>query len=226
MILKSHLCGQAVTFERWERPEGYKREEKTLPSFLSPIAPDPWGRPQGSLYSQQKRKIADACEYMRRHHRHKPLIFCLTSPGETSQADEKQLIRQFTHNLRNGLKCKHYVWVREYTVKGYPHFHFVADVKKFDVVKLSLWWSSLFGATAKNSIRLGTKRGQMFLTTSSMAYYMSKYIGKSLGEEEKKNSARIQRFRVSQSLAKLSAPKEYVGKMERSNVKKMAYRLS
>lgn len=75
-----------------------------------------------------------------------------------------------------------YVWVREYTKKGFPHFHFIAlwhpaswffacsecgePMKEGEctgcyctlsrINQLSVYWSSLFGSDSKNSIRLGS----------------------------------------------------------------------
>jgi hypothetical protein len=78
-----------------------------------------------------------------------------------------------------------YVWVREATKKGYPHFHFVADwpqPSNEEKVQLSLLWSSYFGVEAKNAIRFGTdpKRPprKFYIDSPQMAFYMSKYIGK------------------------------------------------
>ncbi|HEU5291683.1 MAG TPA: hypothetical protein VFU05_13630 [Cyclobacteriaceae bacterium] len=179
-------------------------------------------RPQGSLYSWQKRKIADACEYMRTKPVHKPIIFVATSPGFTDLASERSLIKSFTHNLRNGYDCKNYVWVREFTGAGYPHFHFVADMPHFDVVRLSQYWSGLFDSDSRNSIRLGSApdrhgRRNYYLTGKRHAWYLSKYLSKSIGKEER--GALVGRsfrtFAVSRELTNLSAPIEFESKMAR-----------
>jgi hypothetical protein len=204
MILKSHLSGVAIVYE-----DNFTKDKDTKNNFFAPSQPVT-GRVQGSLYSQQKRKIADACEYMRLNAIHKPLIFTATSPGFTDLANERQLIQKLTHNLRNGYDCKNYVWVREFTQAGYPHFHFVADIPDIDPVALSRYWSRLYNRSDTNSIRLGTapkcnkcrsplKKGspcyrpkctgkgtvKYYLDNKDMAFYMSKYIGKSIGGLEK-----------------------------------------
>jgi len=211
VILKSHLCGIAVAYDQ-------KGDEKkqNYSGIFSGQQFDTTGRPQGSLYSQQKRKIADACEYMRCKPTHKPIIFVATSPGFTDLANEKHLIKKLTHNLRNGYDCKNYVWVREFTQAGFPHFHFVADMPAFDCVSLSRYWSSLFDSDALNSIRLGTAprngKRQYYLKHKRMSWYMTKYLGKSIGKPETtalKFKREFRTFAVSQELAKLSAPKIY-----------------
>jgi hypothetical protein len=204
MILKSHLSGVAIVYE-----DNFTKDKEPKNNFFAPSQPVT-GRVQGSLYSQQKRKIADACEYMRLNAIHRPLIFTATSPGFTDLANERQLITKLTHNLRNGYDCKNYVWVREFTQAGFPHFHFVADMPDVDPVALSRYWSRLYSRSDTNSIRLGTasrcnkcrsplKKGspcyrtkctgkgtvKYYLDNKDMAFYMSKYIGKAIGGLEK-----------------------------------------
>lgn len=222
MILKSHLCGIAVAFDRYERNENPEQDDinKLRRSLKNGERSD---RPQGSLYSWQKRKIADACEYMRTKPVHKPIIFVATSPGFTDLASERSLIKSFTHNLRNGYGCKNYVWVREFTGAGFPHFHFVADMPDMDVVQLSLYWSGLFGTDAKNSIRLGSKpdaRGNRnyYLKGKRHAWYLTTYLSKSIGQSERgalEGKRSFRTFAVSRELAKLSQPTEFKAQMVR-----------
>lgn len=222
MILKSHLCGIAVAFDRYERNENPEQDEINKLRRSLKNGEDN-NRPQGSLYSWQKRKIADACEYMRIKPVHKPIIFVATSPGFTDLASERSLIKSFTHNLRNGYGCKNYVWVREFTGAGFPHFHFVADMPDMDVVTLSLYWSSLFNSDAKNSIRLGSKpdkhgRRSYYLTGKRHAWYLTTYLSKSIGQSERgalEGKRSFRTFAVSRELAKLSQPTEFKAKMVR-----------
>jgi len=179
------------------------------------------GRVQGSLYGYQKKRIANAVAWMTLNSRPdcKPLIFVATSPGFVDRADEPGFISKLTKNLKNGYSCEHYVWVREYTQAGYPHFHFVANIPMpkrkvhvinqtaipFDPVKLSGYWSGLFGVDAKNSIRVGSKpnkfgRRKMYIENIRGAWYMSKYIGKSRSDEEKNARALIRSFKISHSI--------------------------
>lgn len=219
MILKSHLCGIAVAYDSKET--GSQEDKKTQAGFYDNGLKNV--RPQGSLYSQQKRKIADACEWMRLNATYKPIIFVATSPGFTNHANESKLISKFTHNIRNGYSCKNYVWVREFTQAGFPHFHFVADMPDFDCVSLSKYWSSLFDSTANNSIRLGTAprngKRQYYLKGKRMSWYLTKYLGKAIGDCEKSALGFRKGFRtfaVSQELTKASGPKIYESKMVRT----------
>ena len=153
---------------------------------------------------------------MRLFGEHKPLIFVATSPGFTTIANEQPLISKLTHNLRNGYGVKNFVWVREATKKGFPHFHFVVDSQFIDAKKLSVYWSSLFDSNANNSIRLGTKpdkngKRHYYIHNSKMSFYMCKYFGKGLGEKSPLDAGlkvrKPRAFHVSNQLAKNSAPK-------------------
>ena len=224
MILKSHLCGIAVTFDRFDANDIREPESLKIQTEFSTNKSLENGRPQGSLYSQQKRKIADACEWMRLNATNKPIIFVATSPGFTDLASEGKLIQKLTHNLRNGYDCKNYVWVREFTQAGYPHFHFVADMPRFDIGGLTQYWSSLFNCTATNSVRLGTAPNKFgkrnyYLTGKRMCWYLTKYLGKGIGDCEKgamKGKRSFRTFAVSQELSKHSAPTEFKGQMKRT----------
>jgi hypothetical protein len=243
----------AVVYE-----ESWQSESEPKNNFFAPSQPLS-GRVQGSLYSQQKRKIADACAWMIKNCTFKPMIFTATSPGFTDLANESQLIKKLTHNLRNGYDCKNYVWVREFTKAGFPHFHFVADVPDFDPVSLSRYWSGLFSRTDTNSVRLGTSprcskcraklkskgqpcyksgctgigRVKYYLDNKQMAWYMSKYIGKSIGgletmalDDQKAKGKSFRTFAVSQALSKACEPSMYVGKMERTQETRKAFTVS
>jgi hypothetical protein len=160
------------------------------------------GRPNGSLYSRQKRQIADACEWLRLTQRRdqKAVIFCLTSPGFTSLANTPKFISRFVENMKANYGMGDYVWVREHTKAGYPHFHFVAHwhLSKWFLVphdegdepmvtKISRYWSSQFGSDALNSVRFGsynpkTQNRTFYLSTSRHAWYLTKYLGKSIGD--------------------------------------------
>lgn len=213
LVIKSHLCGVAVAYQPFTHRV---HETNTRP-----------GRPQGSLYAQQKRKIADACEYMRVNSTYKPRIFVATTPGFIDHSNESKIIKSFTNNLRNGYDCKGYVWVREFTQAGFPHWHFVADIPEFNPVSLSLYWSGLFDSDAKNSIRLGTAprangKRDFYLKGSRMSWYMTKYLGKSIGKEETGaiNRRSFRSFAISQELAKNSAPllfEEHITRLQTYN---------
>lgn len=208
MILKKHLCGIAVAYEE---PGTLRPEKKKV---YNPYAVENEPRPQGSLAGWQKRKIADATEYLRKNSVYRPRIFVATTPGFLDHAHENKYISKLTHNLRNGYNCKNYVWVRELTAKGYPHWHFVADIPEFDPVSLSLWWSSLFGVAAKNSIRLGSKpdkkgKRKYWINSDKHAWYLTKYLTKSIGEKESEGRRKFRIFAVSQQLTKLSEPQAF-----------------
>lgn len=188
MIAKLHLSGEAIVYEE-------KSKEKKRPWFQDEAPP---ARIQGSLYNQQKRAICDASELIRLQTKGNPnrcaLILTLTSPGYTSQADEPLFISRFFENMKKNYGLTDYLWVREYTKAGYPHFHIVANWYRakyfFDsdtgssrnrIAVLSMYWSNLFSSTSHNSIWLGgywQNRRIYELRTQAQCRYLTKYMGK------------------------------------------------
>lgn len=206
MQIKVHLSGCAIAYEN----NGGKLGGMTGNS-----------RPQGSLYSQQKRAIADAIEWMRLYGVNKPLFFVATSPGKLHAKDHQGKIRAFTDNLRHNYGLRNYVWVRELTPSGLPHYHFVADIPFIaDPIGLSRYWSGLFGSDANNSLRLGSKPingiRKFYVDSPTAARYVSKYIGKDLdtvsdtlleaGFPQAKYKKTYRSFAISQEARLLSQP--------------------
>jgi hypothetical protein len=202
LCMKVHLTGFACVYENQPIPRNPDRPPKP-------------GRYQGSLFSQQKHAIADAVEWIRQNSKYKPRIFVATTPGFLELAKEGSYVSKLIDNLKKTYGMQEYVWVREYTKKGFPHFHFVADIDKFDAVQLSRRWSSYFSSNAVNSIRVGTRpqangKRLFWVNSPRMAYYMSKYIGKSIDEFEHLEGKRKPRtFAISQTAAKESQPLTY-----------------
>jgi hypothetical protein len=219
VIFKRHLCGVGIIYEE------IARTEKSGLSIST-------GRPNGSLYSRQKRAIADGVEYMRLHatKERKPVIFCLTSPGLTDAANAPKFISRFIDNMKQNYGMGNYVWVREMTQQGFPHFHFIADwhLREWFLERpttitraeeISKYWSSLFSQDAGNSIRFGSypskrnpKKRTWYVTSPRQAWYLCKYIGKTFGkalnstEEVTAPKSRYRKFGMSEALAELSQP--------------------
>lgn len=225
MFIKQHLSGICVAY-----PEdcGGGTGERIHGQAV--------GRAQGSHYSGQKKRIADAVAYLQSIARPdcRPLVFVATSPGFVDRANEPRFISKLVDNLRDSHGMENYIWVREFTGPGYPHFHFIACIplkkrKKyrkwngqryidipFDPVQVSLYWSRLFGSEANNSIRIGSKPkpGQatmIFLSNNRRkAWYLAKYIGKSRGDCEGK--ARIKSFHMDHKTSAAIEPKLFRSK--------------
>lgn len=167
---------------------------------------------------------------MRIYGRRKPLIVTLTSPGFIDHANEPNFLKRFLDNLRKNYGLDHYVWVREYTKQGYPHFHFICVCDSLPAKELSGLWASYFGVEGNtNSVRLGTKPTwngkrwirRLYVNSPRMARYLAKYIGKDVAPSEtrkqvwneKKNrweKGRAPRiFAVSEQLAEMTEPCRY-----------------
>lgn len=199
MFLKIHISGDAIVYD--SRPP----KKKKLVLFDEQEQQEKAkGRPQGSLYGQQKRSIADACEFLRLYCQGNSercaIVFTLTTPdGVAMDADLPKFISAWFENMRKNYGLGEYVWVREYTKRGIPHFHCVADWwsvpywfasditnRCSNIELVSMVWSRLFSSTSegeasKNSVWLG---GYWFgkriysLRSKAQCRYLTKYLGK------------------------------------------------
>lgn len=163
--------------------------------------------------------IEDMLSWLRFNSVHKPLIWCNTVPVQSDWSLQNENVSKFCENIRKRYGVKNYVWVREYTGGGRPHYHFVGDSPFWDAIEMSRYWSGLFGEKNVNSIRLGTRpmpghKRKFFINSNKMARYLSKYLGKAVGDNEKKSERKIRTFGHSQEVAKKSAPIVYESNIE------------
>lgn len=168
-------------------------------------------RVQGSLFSFQKRQVANAVEWIRTNSKNKPLIFVATTSHKWGNTIFTPRISAFVHNLKNGYGVRNFVWVREYNGHGAPHYHFVCDAPFLNAKKLSWYWSKSFGFPNFNSVRLGSKpdkngRRKYHVESKRMAFYLSKYLGKSMPAKSKMKG---RKFQISQEAGAKSKPIKY-----------------
>lgn len=207
MNVKRHYSGLCIAYEPMSNPGG-ERKKLLFPSSNS--------KSNTSRINRQKRAIHDATEWMRLNSHYRPLIFCLTVPVQSDWKLQNSNVSKFCENLKKTYDAKDYLWVREYTGAGRPHYHFVSDCPMLPAVDLSHYWSGLFGSDSANSIRLGTAPGktgkrQMFVNSPRMSRYLTKYMGKAIGEEENRGGGnrKIRTFGHSLNCWKQSRPITY-----------------
>ena len=98
----------------------------------------------------------------------------------------------------------------------YPRYN--GQIIPFDPVKLSLYWSGLFGEQAKNSIRVGSKPNKlghrmMYLSNNRRkAWYLAKYIGKSRSSDEIRTKAKLKAFHMDEKTSLAIEPKLFKSK--------------
>lgn len=220
MIITEHLSGVAVA---------YNPDRAKIKRVLPPGS-QPGGRDQGSLAGYQKRAVANAVEYIRQTARHRAMLMTVTTSHRWPGRGRGNLLSTFIDNLKKNYDLGEYVWVREVGhvkpihYRANIHYHFVADIDWLDPVKLSVYWSGLFGyhCRVKNSIRLGSKPDKegnvrYFIDSPSAAWYLSKYIGKDLHTKSVANapyrSKKPRSFAISETARVLSLPECYEGKL-------------
>jgi len=160
------------------------------------------------LYKKRrsKRMIENSMAYMQDHSMHKPLLFVLTCPNGNESSG---LVSKFFRNCTTNFDLNYYVWVREYTLKGLPHWHVCADMPFRDIQKLSKYWSRLWGSNSKVSIRMHSKE-KRFLAGQLGWLYFTKYITKEIDNigGDIKSAGRF--YAISQKLKDASKPQTFI----------------
>jgi len=201
VFVKKHYSGLAISYA------GTGGGARKLFASPAPV------KKNDSRLNRQKRSIHDAVEWMRQNATYRPLIFCCTVPVQSDWSMQNTNVSKFCDNIRQTYECKNYVWVREYTGAGRPHYHFVADVPFMDAVPLSRYWSSLFGDSYVNdhAVRMGTAppNRKFFVNSPRMARYLTKYMGKAIGDSERSGEKKIRTFGHSLECWQKSQPVTY-----------------
>jgi len=159
--------------------------------------------------------IENSMAYMQDNSTNKPLLFVLTCPnGLAYRARDRArgsdgLVSKFFRNCTTNFDLNYYVWVREFTKAGLPHWHVCADMPFRDIQKLTAYWSGLWGSTSKVSIRMHAKE-KRFLSGHLGWLYFSKYLTKEINAigGDIKSAGRF--YAISQKLKEASAPQTFI----------------
>ena len=191
-----HLCGEVIQYRDYREMPSPK-EKKDYPKADQ----------NASKKNRAKRAIKDACCYLSLHSINKPTLFVLTCPVVSDSSTENKNVSKFFNNFtkpHSWGRCEHYVWVREYQPSGRPHWHVVADVPRFPIKKINMYWAGLWGTEQINCVRLHPK-GTRFLRKNYLAAanYLAKYFTKNTEKNEKQTNSNRERPDLG---------KEYTGK--------------
>lgn len=116
--------------------------------------------------------------------KHKVLFITLTYPeimfrysGIEGKSDNEAL-KKFINNLRTNYGLAGYVWVKELTKKGTPHYHMIIDIPYTPITKLNDMWAKVCGFKSKNCVRSDPKNGLVVKRPQDAGFYVAKYISK------------------------------------------------
>jgi len=182
-LAQKNLCGVIIIYQDYSH----------LPKTGNSVShyPDSFSRS-----GRQKRQIANAVEWMRLNSKFKLLVFTLTIPVVSDYKTTNKNISKYFENFSRTYDCSNYVWVREYQKNLRPHYHAIADVPFFNVQRVNKYWSGLWNSDAYNSLRLNPLQNRFVKSDSRrLCWYLTKYLSKSLGEEEK--GLRMRKFAIS-----------------------------
>lgn len=131
--------------------------------------------------NRNKREIQNASGYQYYNKVYKLKFYTFTIPSDKLihlPVEKRHLLASsklsvFLNNMRNNYGLGRYIWTREITKKGIPHFHAIFDIPKLDLPKLSVSWSRCWGHDANNSIDSKTIYGY-----KKVVNYCAKYMTK------------------------------------------------
>lgn len=153
------------------------------------------------IYAEAKEQAMHTCirKYHLKHHnrqqiissgiyghdnKHNNILFLtLTYPASkfTHNDPEKssnQALKNFLNNLRTNYGLKGYVWVKELTKIGTPHYHMIIDLPYVDIRKLNDIWAHNAGIVSKCCVRSDPDHGLIVKTAEQAGFYVCKYITK------------------------------------------------
>lgn len=88
-------------------------------------------------------------------------------------------INSFLSNLRKNYGLRNYIWVRENTKKGVPHWHFLMDIPYNDIRTINTAWCRAAGFDSKNAVRLPPNHSSVVRDIKGVCLYITKYMHKS-----------------------------------------------
>lgn len=91
---------------------------------------------------------------------------------------------KFLDNFKKTYRLKSYIWTRELTERGRPHFHMICDFPFVPIQTLNDAWNHAkneFDMPSKNSVRLPPD-GSIIKSMDRCIRYVCKYVSKTLGQ--------------------------------------------
>lgn len=110
--------------------------------------------------------------------KHQILFLTLTFPKRIPKKDKiNPMLNRFITNMKKTYDMGNFLWTRENTKKGYPHFHLLCDIPFQPIKKINDAWCSAVGSYSPNAVRL-PKDKSIVEDLERTCRYVTKYISK------------------------------------------------
>lgn len=137
-------------------------------------------------------KIASSAIKQFQERQNKLTFLTFTFPDDISEELANVGMSRFLDNFKKTYDLRSYIWTKELTERGRPHFHAICDFPYQPIHEINDAWCSAIGMGAKNAVRLPPD-GSVVKNFDSLLRYMCKYISKSFNTEYKARCYSISR---------------------------------
>lgn len=135
-----------------------------------------------SIDTRTYRKIVSSAVNLYRCKVNNIVFLTLTFPGNITEKDANICFSKFMDNLRTNYNVENYIAVKEFTRKGVPHYHLLADYPFVDIRRINRAWCNTFPIDlpgSKNAVRLPKDHKSIVKDLYRCIKYICKYFGKS-----------------------------------------------
>lgn len=129
------------------------------------------------LKFKDKVKIVSSSIHMRNVATDKMIFFTLTYQKDEFPTCPNKDVGKFLDNTKKNYGLNRYIWVKELTKIGTPHYHFIAEIPYVPYKKLNDAWCAARGYDSPNAFR----GSGVIKSVDQSAGYVSKYISKQRG---------------------------------------------
>lgn len=110
---------------------------------------------------------------------HQIVFLTLTFPEKVKKGIRiNPMLNKFITNLKKNYGLKGFLWTRENTKQGRPHFHILADMPYQPIQKINNAWCAACKMQSKNAVRLPKDHKAILKDIEKTAKYVTKYITK------------------------------------------------
>ena len=110
---------------------------------------------------------------------HQIIFLTLTFPDRIPKGEKiNPMLNRFITNMKKTYGLKRFLWTREDTKRGRPHFHILADMPYKSIQKINNAWCHAIGMQSKNAVRLPKDHKAVLSDIEKTVKYVTKYITK------------------------------------------------
>ena len=116
--------------------------------------------------------------------KHQIAFLTLTFPEKIKKGVRiNPMLHRFIANMRKNYGMQGFLWTRENTKAGWPHFHLLCDMPYKPIQKINSAWCEAIGMQSKNAVRLPKNHKGIIEDIEKTSKYVTKYITKNENEK-------------------------------------------